>query len=183
MDFTIDALKELKRAEYLAFSGQDCYAINDFRQKNNIDDITYHRMHNFNKARDCRTYRVKKRIQNYVLTGKAIFLTLTFTDDTLNKTNQKTRCRYVKKFLSEECKAYVANIDFGSKNGREHYHAVILPESDMIDYSKWSYGAINGKRIHNTEKDLKKVAKYITKLTSHAVKETTGYGQRIIYSR
>ena len=44
--------------------------------QNNIDDITYHRMHNFNKARDCRTYRVKKRIQNYVLTGKAIFLTL-----------------------------------------------------------------------------------------------------------
>lgn len=183
MDFNIDALKQLKRAEYLAFSGQDCNAISDFRQSNNIDDITFHRMHNFNKARDCRTYRVKKRIQNYVLTGKAIFLTLTFNDVTLNNTNQKTRCRYVKKFLSEQCKAYVANIDFGAKNGREHYHAVILPELDMIDYFRWTYGAINGKRIHSTEKDLKKVAKYITKLTSHAVKETTGYGQRIIYSR
>ena len=183
MDFDIGLLKQLKKAEYLAYSGQNVYAISDFRRQYNIDDITFHRMHNINKARDCRTFRVKKRIQNYVLTGKAIFLTLTFNDVTLSKTNQKTRCRYIKRYLSQQCKSYVANIDFGSQNGREHYHAVILPLLDKIDYSQWTYGAINGKRIHNSEKDLRKVAKYITKLTAHAIKETTCYGQRIIYSR
>lgn len=123
-----------------------------------------------NHASYKRVKRLKSRIACMLEADKCLFLTLTFTDDVLSKTSQQTRRRYVARFLSQFDVPYVANIDFGSKNGREHYHAII--QCDNIDYGLYHYGAINGQKIRSTNDNVK-LAKYITKLTNHAIKETT----------
>lgn len=136
-----------------------------------------------NQASYKRTNRLKQRIENMLLSGNCIFLTLTFNDETLNNTTSKQRRVFVSRYLKTfNCK-YVANIDFGKENHREHYHAIIC--ADSINYLLWNkYGAINGERIRNKDlqSDKTKLAKYICKLSNHAIKETTKRSS-LIYSR
>lgn len=131
-------------------------------------------------SRKRKTKKVKQKITNLVQSEKAIFITLTFTDKVLSKTTPETRRRYVARYLKANAKNYAANVDYGGLNGREHYHAVVDNE---LDLSKWhKYGAIKVERVHTTENDLTRVAKYITKLTNHALK-VKGENVRLIYSR
>ena len=111
--------------------------------------------------------------------GECLFLTLTFTDATLGKTTEDTRRQAVRRYLKSFGVPYVANIDYGKKNGREHYHAVI--QTDHVDYAAYTYGAINGERIRSAE-DYVKLSKYVAKLTNHAIKQTNKR-QVIIYSK
>lgn len=126
-----------------------------------------------------RVKRLKDKIAEMLEGGQCLFLTLTFTDEVLAKTSPETRRQYISRFLKQFNVPYIANKDFGSKNKREHYHAVI--QLDHLDYSLYEYGAINGQKIASV-KDNVKLAKYVSKLTNHAIKETT---QRscLIYSR
>ena len=124
--------------------------------------------------------RARQRIESIIQSGNALFLTLTFTDHVLVSTTEKTRRTYVSRFLKENCIDYLANIDFGAKNGREHYHAVVSVEN-KLDYSKWKFGALNGLKIRNDSKPIT-LAKYINKLSNHATKSTTK-NSRLIYSR
>ena len=89
----------------------------------------------------------------------------------------ETRRRYVRHFL-DDYGAYVANIDFGAKNGREHYHAIL--QCSSVDCSLWRYGNLDFKRVLTPNSQA--ISKYISKLTNHALKETTK-GFNIIYSR
>lgn len=142
---------------------KECYRINDASYK--------------------RTKRLKERIQSMLLNGCCLFLTLTFNDDTLSNTTEKQRRVFVVRYLKSFGCSYVANIDFGKENHREHYHAVI--NTDRIDYSYWhKYGAIDGEKIRNKDirSDKTKLAKYICKLSNHAIKETTKRNS-LIYSR
>ena len=132
------------------------------------------------KAHYNRVTRLKNRIADILLFGDCIFLTFTFTDEKLSNTTALTRKVMVKRYLTDLNCPYVANIDFGKKNHREHYHAVV--GIDKVDYSKWKYGAINGIKIRNQTEDLTRIAKYIAKLTNHAIKETTKRSV-IMYSR
>lgn len=130
-----------------------------------------------NNANYHRVKRLQKRV-NKLLTNNCIFLTLTFTDDTLNSTSKQTRRRYITRFLSSVSNAYVGNIDYGKTNKREHYHAIV--QCDRVDLSLWKYGNLDAKRI--LKPNSKALSKYISKLTAHAIKETT-QGQRVIYSK
>lgn len=133
-----------------------------------------------NLAYYARVKRLKDRISTMLREGRCYFLTLTFTDDTLNRVSAKTRRRYVTYFLKSLSDTYVANIDFGSENGREHYHAVVL--ADVVDMSAWDcFGFSKAQKIAS-EDDYAPLAKYISKLTNHAVKATTN-GCRAIYSK
>lgn len=133
-----------------------------------------------NLAFYARVKRLKDRIYNMLCEGTCYFVTLTFTDEVLAKTSAQTRRKYVTLFLKNTSHTYCANIDFGSENGREHYHAVIL--ADTIDMTPWDcYGFSNAKKIAS-EDDYTPIAKYVSKLTNHAVKATTK-GSRAIYSR
>lgn len=75
----------------------------------------------------------------------------------------------------------MANKDFGATNGREHYHAVVLVKG-KLNYSKWRYGCLNGQKIRLNGISNEKLAKYLSKLTNHAVKETCKRSV-LIYSR
>ena len=138
-----------------------------------------------NNASRARTKRLKDRIRYIMENYDSTFVTLTFTDETLKNTTFETRKRYVVRYLKSYGVPYVANVDYGKENEREHYHAIIGTQT--LNYKDWnSNGAINGKKIIKKKNldsngDLK-LAKYITKLTNHAIKETCRRNA-LIYSR
>lgn len=135
---------------------------------------------NLNKARYKRSNRLEGYIEKMLKYGQCSFLTLTFKDDVLQATSEATRRQYVSRFLSMFSPYYIANIDYGGKNGREHYHAIIMHKKS-IDLSIWrdKYGSINIEPIHVKNADC--LSKYMTKLTNHAIKDT-GRSKRVIYS-
>ena len=134
-----------------------------------------------NKNKYKRNSRLKKRIKSMLDKGNCLFLTLTFTDIVLNTTTYDIRRRYIREFLNSYSSYYIANIDFGEKKGREHYHAILL--ADKVNNRSWRYGAINFKKIKTDKKSIEAVSLYVNKLTVHALKKTTGNNFKIIYSR
>ncbi len=140
-----------------------------------------------------RQTRLQKKALEIIKSDSAIFLTLTFNDVVFNNMSKETRKKNITRFLKKTCNKYIANIDFGKKNEREHYHALVEPKGDIIDnkeYYKIFYNSsinferikITSKKNHDIESTSKKVSKYVSKLTNHAIKETTQQN-RIIYSK
>lgn len=147
-----------------------------------------------------RKKRLRQRVVRIMEKGSTYFITLTFNDDTLSGTDVKTRRTYVARFLKTVSSDYVGNVDFGKLNGREHYHAVIYSDklddiqykytknygwicSDCEQFNEWSkLGFYSIKSCGKDEKDIQKLAWYVSKLTNHAVKETTKRNA-LIYSR
>ena len=132
-----------------------------------------------NHARYERVRRLKHYISRLLNYGNAQFLTFTFNKHSLDNLSASTRKTYVTRFLKKLDTLYVANIDFGKINEREHFHAVCC--SDYVDYTSWNYGALNGQLVRTVE-DSPALSKYISKLTNHAIKETTKRSS-MIYSR
>lgn len=122
--------------------------------------------------------RLRSKIDKLVRGGFAVFITLTFTDKILASTSRTTRRRYVARYLKDTSPFYVANIDFSPDKDREHYHAVI---DKRCDFSKWSYGFVFAEKVRVHESDRNRVARYVAKLTNHALKVKCE--DRLIYSR
>ena len=157
----------------------------------------YKEAERINKARYKRVVRLRGRLNHILHKNNDVqFLTLTFNDDTLSKTSQKTRRRYVQRYLTSLNCDYVGNIDFGAKNGREHYHAVVSCNANLEAWEQYGFilaesvkkdGELFRKTVpkrykHLSEEEQKKklaednekrLAKYVAKLTNHAIKETT----------
>lgn len=131
-------------------------------------------------AKASRYNRLLKRIMSYLECGTCWFVTLTWRDDVLEKTEELTRRKYVRRWLKSISKLYIANIDFGGKTDREHYHAVVLAEDPEI-FQTWKHGFINVQQIRYDKKSAEKISHYVIKLTNHAVKDTTK-NRRVIYS-
>lgn len=127
-----------------------------------------------------------------------IFGTLTFSESTLHATSEATRRQMVYRSIKRASPYYIANIDYGDKeknpnsNEREHYHFVaVVPKCELDkkgqyyrfkDPTIWS-DFYKLEKVNLDELDYEKIAKYITKLTSHAIKQSTKLTQRLIYSR
>lgn len=119
---------------------------------------------------------------NYMMTlGSCLFVTLTFSDDAMNRNNEVSRKKAVKTFLKAHSDLYIANIDFGSKTGREHYHAVIL-NSDPKICDDWVYGYSNAQMIRDNIDSSDRIARYMIKIINHFVKSTVRRNY-VIYSR
>lgn len=111
-----------------------------------------------------------------------IFGTLDFKDEALENTSKETRRRYVTRFLNNNTFHYIANIDYGKKNGREHYHFIAMVE-DKISIQDWlSYGGGKFQFIPFAKKDIKATKNYLLKLNNHSYKESTKQ-ERIIKDR
>ena len=141
---------------------------------------SFHLGYCLNQSRYKRKQRVQSRIFNMIMSGSS-FLTLTFSPKVLETTNEETRRQYVRRWLKEFAKDYVANIDYGGKRGREHYHAVVKCSPDDVP-SSWRGGFMNAKAIRKDTGDIEAISKYIAKLTNHALKESAQL-KRIIYSK
>lgn len=121
--------------------------------------------------------RAREHIAHIIYNGGSVFITLTFTDEVLKKTSASTRRKYVARYLKEQCSSYVANIDYSPDKFREHYHGLV---SNRVDMSKWKYGFVFVEQVRTHDNDMKRISRYITKLTSHAFKVNS---TRLIYSR
>ena len=123
--------------------------------------------------------KAKKKRTNRYLADMAkcyddlYFLTLTWRDEHLDGLSERTRHRYVARFLEENTRDYYANQDFGSRTEREHFHAVVALKSEM---NKWPYGFAKLKAIKRPADSTTrhKLATYLLKLVNHAGKATTG---------
>lgn len=124
--------------------------------------------------------RLRKKFKMMVNRGNCLFLTLTFEDSVLERTSKETRRRYVSRFLNHYDTFAVANIDFGEKNDREHYHAFI--QIDKVNHLDWSYGALNFERFRYNDNGVEKLSTYISKVAFHALKDSTKNG-RLIHIR
>ena len=158
------------------------YSYKDIREARKINTANYKRVQ-----------RLRERVTNMLTLGHCVFVTLNFNDETLNNTSAETRKKYVVRYLKQfNCK-YVANIDFGSDKeyidrkgnkrkgtSREHYHALV--QIERINRGLWSQGFCYPEHVHIKDSTDIKLSKYISKLSNHAIKETT---KRccLIYSR
>ena len=137
------------------------------------------------KAETMRKYRTYKHILSIVNKYDAISLTFSFTDETLNNTNEQTRLQYIKRYLNAFASDYVLNKDFGALNGREHYHAIATPKYKIFLYDAYKYGNLEFKKIHqngqykNINKNNETIAK---RFLNHALKETT-HKSKLIFAR
>lgn len=147
-----------------------------------------------------RRKRLRAKINLMFMRGSCYFVTLTFNDEVLNSTTYKDRRIMVTRFLKTVGVEYVGNVDFGKTTEREHYHAIVRSYTlcniqyhyfkkygwicdECEQFSKWSKnGFYTIKSCNKEENDIKKLASYVTKLTNHAVKETTKRNA-LIYSR
>lgn len=134
------------------------------------DDDLLREMFHFVNLYMNRFSRLKSKIANYVNDYKLSFVTLTFDDDSLKYASD----RYVRNKLNLLNVPYIANIDYGSKNERLHYHCIVC--SQDIDLNFWTVGLINVKRFNN---NVDCISHYILKLTNHAFKQCN----KVIYSR
>ena len=188
----INAVKTINKSKYMhaysinendpRFLGacsdlESCLALeHDLKEQN---AFLYHEAEKINSASLKRNQRLKKRIASYINSGNCLFLTLTFNDDVLERTNEETRRKYVRRFLKSYSNCYVANIDYGLENEREHYHAVMVYPF-RIDSTEWPYGFSNIKKVKMGSESA--ISKYINKLTNHAIKNTSKRNA-LIYSQ
>lgn len=175
-------VKQVNNARYKSYRDNDRSLLCELE-----DNVGFEVVDVCKKVINAQCYRVKRckvKIAGIVFDGLAYFLTLTFEDSVLANTTPQTRRRYVARMLKKYCAKYVANIDFGKENGREHYHAIV--ELDDFEGLKKAWankcGFIDLRKVGVDDKDLKKTAKYINKLNAHCFKDTT-HMHRVIYSR
>lgn len=167
-----------KAMSYLRFSYRDDSYLDKFIDEYGED--TYKAIRRFKGNTNNKRKRMMKKTKVMLCDDlPLIFGTLTFRNDVLLKTTKETRRRYVARFLKANSMHYVANIDYGKKKGREHYHFLATFE----DVKKlWKYGYYKFEFVYADEEDLLKCNKYILKPINHALKETTKK-ERLIYSR
>lgn len=134
-----------------------------------------------NNSYYCRYKRLRDRISDMFDVFDCTFVTLTFEDKYLSS-SLDTKKEYVKRFLSSFDMPYVANVDYGSTNGRIHFHAVIASHREQIENEPWKYGFQYCESCRTDIDDEKRLAKYVAKLSAHALKDTTK-NSRLIYSR
>lgn len=133
------------------------------------------------ERRKSKKYRTRKYLKGMESSyDELYFLTFTFTDTVLDSTKEATRKKYVQRWLNEYTRDYYANVDYGERNQREHYHALVsfVPELARKDAfvtacHAWHVnGAIDVKKYRKG--DAGKVSTYLNKLCNHANKVSTG---------
>lgn len=135
------------------------------------------KLYNANKA----LYRRLRRRVSELIKEPCLFLTIDFSNKDLSSTTLQDRRVIICRYLKSQCNNYVANIDFGDKNGREHYHAIV--QADFIDIHKFELeGWVKYERVWTENDSAERLSHYITKLTRHAIKNTT-QRYKVIYSR
>lgn len=139
------------------------------------------------KSNKDRKARLKERVSKIVRSKRAIFLTLTFNNEFLSReTSEETRRRYIRRFLKEQCEQYVANVDYGDKRNREHYHAIVIPKGARVSFAPYCAffdgSRVFAENVRVSENSENCISLYISKLTNHALKESGRY-KRLIFSR
>lgn len=145
-----------------------------------------------------RVSRLRKRLSNMLQSDKpTYFITFTFSDEYIDKLNDKSKRVMVSRVLKETATDYVANVDYGGDSeyidnkgdlrtatGRIHFHAL---SNGFIQSDKWPYGFITCIEVRKSTQQEKLISlgslpPYLDKFTKHAIKKSTK-NLRPIYSR
>lgn len=183
-----DILRDVALFDYLSYLERfkkeipedlDSESIHNNIKMYSEDDIVVAR--SFNRTLKGRKNRLYNYITDLFKRGPCLFGTLTFREDVLDNTNEKTRRAYVTRFLKKHYPdGYVANIDYGDQEEREHYH--FIANGNKYDLNAWEYGYSFYRKCGTKKKDRERLAYYTAKLTNHALKKGTKR-KRLIYSR
>lgn len=122
------------------------------------------------KSNDSKYYLIQKKIKRYIEMGDNLyFCTWTIEDKNMKKDHNR-KLKELYKGLE-----YIINTDYAPETNRKHYHGIIRAKEEP---QKWEYGFCKFQLIkRNNQRAL---AKYIIKITAHALKEEK---TKIIYSR
>ena len=184
--YLIDLYKKYQLALFVATGQYDfcenIVALNEIEARQEISyyELNYPRVWKIVEKIVLSNYRKRSRVSKRFTTMfdnatcPIYFGTLTFTDEVLENTSQPTRRVYVRRFLKDISNEYLANIDFGDINHREHYHCIFSCDN-LENFKLWNYGFVNVKKVRYTESDIKRVSKYTIKLVNHCVKGSAGY--------
>lgn len=130
--------------------------------------------------------RIKKRFIYLLARYKYLyFCTFTFDDYYINLCD-RTRKDLIKSSLysfSSDIK-YICNIDYGKSTERLHYHCIVATNDNksLTNHLNNVYPCFSyTEEIRTSKEDLKRISKYINKLSNHAIKETTK-NSRILYN-
>lgn len=142
--------------------------------------------------------RLKNHLNYYARNEyKLVFATFTFNDTSLSldeiyRKKEITRALHSNSNIID----YIGNIDFGEKNGREHYHYLLILRKNFEPKTKvstitskeirkcnevlnldinYKLGFTTYELVSNGENDINKLKNYITKLTLHALKQEKRY--------
>lgn len=175
-EFTNNGLLKFERQLHRRMNEGDYDAMDSYSWMTRNFPKTWKLCANFNQAKIQKRFRANKRIEQMTSyatrTGNALhFVTLTFNDECLYNTNSVTRRRAVSRVL-RECGSldYYANIDYGSINQREHYHALVLGDLNLGEWERL-YGFVKIEPVRVTLDDSKRISKYINKFSNHACKD------------
>ena len=114
------------------------------------------------------------------------FITFTFSDDSLNRTTDDTRRQNIRRLLTRS-EDYILNIDYGTKTNREHYHSIVALKNGTYEtreengHIKLSFldtyklGTYDVEPIRKGGNDVKRLSRYISKLTLHSIKVKQKY--------
>ena len=145
-----------------------------------------------------RVGRLRKRLAPMLESDDdTYFITFTFDDEHIDKSNDKTKRTMVARVLKQYATDYIANVDYGgtyeyrdnngqlrTATGRIHFHAL---SNSPIPKDKWPYGFIDNYKVRKGTKKAKmnslgSLPPYLDKFTKHAIKKSTN-NLRPIYSR
>lgn len=145
-----------------------------------------------------RVGRLRKRLANMLESeNDTYFITFTFSDEYIDKLNDKSKRVMVSRVLKETATDYVANVDYGGDSeyidskgqlrtatSRIHFHALA---NNSIHKDKWPYGFISCFKVRKSTPKQKMYSlgalpPYLDKFTKHAIKKSTN-NLRPIYSR
>ena len=165
---------------------------------NEISPFGFHQCQQLENNGYHRVTRLRKRLGNMIESDEPTYwITFTFSDEYLDKLNDKSKRVMVARVLKATATDYVANVDYGGDSeyidskgqlrtatGRIHFHALA---NNSIDKEQWPYGFIRVDEVRkSTQEDkltsLGSLPPYLDKFTKHAIKKSTKY-LRTIYSR
>ena len=138
------------------------------------------------KARYNKISRIKQHFIYMIMKKKNIyFLTFTFNDSYINKCD-RTKKDLIKNLLKEiDFNSFIIlNVDYGSQTERQHYHCIFGTNKDLdlksiLDKYYPCYSYTEKIRLDSTS--IKKIPKYINKLSNHAIKDSTK-GSRLYFN-
>lgn len=188
----------LRKAHYKNAVLKNSELLDELIANNSKDDIS--NAERINNAYYARLKRYKKHVSYLIDNFCCLFFTLTFDNKSLTNLNQKSRRVYITRYLKSVSSWYIANVDFGSKNEREHYHGILafVNESEMNAFLKkckfskfrkgyelsWTCGFALYQKCGSSKDDITRLSKYIVKLTNHAFKDTAKNSKfHCIYSK
>ena len=136
-------------------------------------------INNLNKSYERRNNRIKKRLEEMLQQEYKYFITFTIAPENYDL-KYNTYLRKIKEAL-KHASSWLLNSDYGSINGRLHFHCVATFNC-QLDYITlndiYKYGTINYKPIYNDNE--KALREYLNKTLNHTLKQTAG---KIHFSR